>query len=140
LWAAVLGGFATIFSAAVLVWPPKASGLGRGEDQPTPRPRIPGWARDRPAEVSAMVKALASQPSRLSGFSMLLYGAGGAGKTTLTLLVRDDRRIRRRFKRVYVVQVGRSAHDAAAIAAKVNEVVGLVGGVPRHAAPELAGQ
>ena len=61
------------------------------------------------------------------GITTGLYGAGGFGKTTLARMVCADRRVRRRFGGgVYLVTVGRDVRGAAAVAAKVNDVIKLV--------------
>ena len=69
-------------------------------------------------------------------------GAGGFGKTTLAQMVCADRRVRRRFGgRVYLVTVGRDVRGAAAVAAKVNDVIKLVAGEDAtFTDPELAGR
>ena len=76
------------------------------------------------------------------GITTGLYGAGGFGKTTLAQMVCADRRVRRRFGgRVYLVTVGRDVRGAAAIAAKVNDVIKLVAGEDAtFTDPQLAGQ
>ena len=56
-----------------------------------------------------------------------LHGAGGFGKTTLAQMVCADRRIRKRFPGgVFSVTVGRDTRGAAAVAAKVNDVIKLL--------------
>src|SRR6266567_4410530 len=64
------------------------------------------------------------------GITTGLYGAGGFGKTTLAKMACADRRVKQRFgKFVYpVVTLGRDVRSAAAIAAKVNDVIKLVAG------------
>lgn len=76
------------------------------------------------------------------GLTTGLYGAGGFGKTTLAHMVCADRRVRRRFRgRIYLVTVSRDLRGAAAIAAKVNDVIQLIGGEEvAFADPQLAGQ
>jgi NB-ARC domain len=91
---------------------------------------MPDGVVDRPAELSSIVKALAAARSGTVGITTGLYGAGGFGKTTLAQMVCADRRVRRRFGgRVHLVTVGRDVRGAAAIAAKVNDVIKLVAGV-----------
>ncbi|HEV3293785.1 MAG TPA: NB-ARC domain-containing protein, partial [Streptosporangiaceae bacterium] len=76
------------------------------------------------------------------GITTGLYGAGGFGKTTLAQMVCADRRVRQWFGgRVYLVTVGRDVRGAAAIAAKVNDVIKLVFDVDAvFADPQLAGR
>jgi hypothetical protein len=71
-----------------------------------------------------------------------LQGAGGFGKTTLAVMACADRRVRRRFAgRVLLVTVGRDVRGRAAIAAKVNDVIKLVGGGDAaFTDPDLAGR
>ena len=82
------------------------------------------------------------RPAATVGITTGLYGAGGFGKTTLALMVCADRRVRRRFAgRVYLVTVGRDVRGAAAISAKVNDVIKLVAGEDAtFTDPELAGR
>ena len=79
---------------------------------------------------------------RTVGITTGLYGAGGFGKTTLAQMVCADRRVRRRFGgRVYLVTVGRDVRGAAAVAAKVNDVIKLVAGEDAtFTDPQLAGR
>ena len=107
-----------------------------------PELEVPDWVVGRPAELSAVVRALAGGRARTVGITTGLYGAGGFGKTTLARMVCADRRVRRRFGgRVYLVTVGRDVRGAAAVAAKVNDVIRLVTGEEAaFADPQLAGQ
>ena len=103
---------------------------------------MPDWVVDRPAELSAVVIALVARQARTVGITTGLYGAGGFGKTTLARMVCADRRVRRQFRgRVYLVTIGRDTRGAAAIAAKVNDVIRLVAGEEAaFADPQLAGR
>jgi hypothetical protein len=103
--------------------------------------KVPDGVVNRPAELSVIVKALAAGRAGTVGITTGLYGAGGFGKTTIAQRVCADRHVRRRFGgRVYLVTVGRDARGAAAIAAKVNDVIKLVAGEDAtFTDPQLAG-
>ena len=107
-----------------------------------PELEVPDWVVDRPAELAAVVRALVDAGAGTVGITTGLYGAGGFGKTTLARMVCADRRVRRRFGgRVYLVTVGRDVRGAAAVAAKVNDVIKLVTGEDAaFTDPQLAGQ
>jgi len=126
LWAAPLGALAGIVAAAAAVW----AVVPRPVKVPLPPElQVPGWVVGRPAELAAVVKALTAGRARTVGITTGLYGAGGFGKTTLAQMVCADRRVRRRFRgRVYLVTVGRDVRGAEAIAARVNDVIGLITG------------
>ena len=101
--------------------------------------KAPGWAVARPTELTAVVQALVGgDPAMTVG----LYGAGGFGKTTLALLVCADRQVRQYFEGgVYLVTVGRDLRGAAAVAAKVNDVIKLVTSEDAtFTDPQIAGQ
>jgi hypothetical protein len=125
LWAGILAALAAVIATALAV-----SALPRPLSVPLPPElQVPEWVVDRPAELVAVVKALIGAPAGTVGITTGLYGAGGFGKTTLAQMVCADRRVRRRFGgRVYLVTVGRDVRGAAAVAAKVNDVIKLVAG------------
>jgi WD40 repeat protein len=107
-----------------------------------PEFQVPGWVVDRPAELTAVVRALGDRRAATVGITTGLFGAGGFGKTTLALMVCADPRVRRSFRgRVYLVTVGRDVRGAADIALKVNDVIKLVAGEDASFTdPQLAGQ
>ena len=107
-----------------------------------PELAVPGWVVGRPVELQAAVQALAGTRGGTVGITTGLYGAGGFGKTTLARMVCADRRVRRRFRgRVYMVTVGRDVRGAAAVAAKVNDVIKLIAGEEAtFTDPQLAGR
>ncbi len=129
VWAGIFGGVASIVAVIPRPWSrPRAI-----TDDATP----PDWAVSRLAEVTAIAKAVLRRPGR--GVT-LLSGAPGTGKTTLTRLVRADRRIQRRFRqRVYRITVGRAVAGDEAIAKKVNEAIRMIGGEPRFTEAKHAG-
>src|ERR1019366_354564 len=138
LWAAILAALAAVVAVVVAVWalpkPPQAL--------LPPELEVPDWVVDRPAEMAAVVKALVGGGAGTVGIRTGLYGAGGFGKTTLAQMVCADRRVRRRFAgRVHLVTVGRDVRGAAAVAAKINDVIKLVSGEDAtFTDPHLAGQ
>jgi len=96
----------------------------------------------RPAELDAVVDAVTAPKVGTAGITTGLHGAGGFGKTTLAKMVCADQRVRERFGNfVYpVVTVGRDVRGAAAVAAKVNDVIKLVTGEnATFTDPQLAG-
>ena len=121
-----MGALAGIVATAAAVWavvprPVKVS--------LPPELQVPDWVVGRPAELTAVVKALTGGRARTVGITTGLYGAGGFGKTVLAQMACADRRVRRRFRgRVYLVTVGRDVQGAEAIAARVNDVIKLVTG------------
>jgi hypothetical protein len=125
-WAAPLAALAGIGAVWAAVW-----GLLPRPSKGTLPPQldVPEWVVRRPAELAAIVKPLAEGRAGTVGITTGLYGAGGFGKTTLAQLVCADRRVRRRFGgRIYLVTVGRDVRGAAAVAAKVNDVIKIVTG------------
>ena len=134
-----MAALAGVVAAAAAVW-----GLvPRPSKVPLPPElEVPDWVVGRPAELAAVVKALVGGQAGTVGITTGLYGAGGFGKTTLAQMVCADRRVRRRFGgRVYLVTVGRDVRGAAAVAAKVNDVIRLVAGEDAtFTDPQLAGQ
>jgi hypothetical protein len=140
-WAVPLGTLAGIVAAAAAVW---AVVPRRSKVLLPPELEVPEWVVERPGEMAAVVTALVGGRAGTVGITTGLYGAGGFGKTTLAQMVCADRRVRRRFGgRVYLVTVGRDVRGTAAVAAKVNDVIKLVGGEDGTATftdPELAGQ
>ena len=138
-WAGPLAALAGIVAAAAAVW----ALVARPSKVPLPPElEVPDWVVDRPAELAAVVTALVGGQAGTVGITTGLYGAGGFGKTTLAQMVCADRRVRRRFGgRVYLVTVGRDVRGAAAVAAKVNDVIKLVTGEDAtFTDPQLAGQ
>ena len=139
VWAAVVAAVAGVIAAAAALWVavPQPSKLSL-----PPKPEIPGWVVDRPKELTAVVAALVAGEAGTVGITTTLYGAGGFGKTILAHMVCADRHVRRHFGgRVHIVTVGRDVRGAAAIAAKVNEVIKLI--FDKDATftdPQLAGQ
>ena len=125
-WAGPLAALAGIVAAAAAVWGP----MPRPSKVPVPPElEVPDWVVGRPAELAAVVQALVGGRAGTVGITTGLYGAGGFGKTTLAQMVCADRRVRRRFRgRVHLVTVGRDVRGAAAVAAKVNDVIKLVAG------------
>ena len=138
LWAAVLGLPAGAVATATGVW---TLVIQRSKVLAPPELEVPEWVVDRPAEAEQVVTALLRGRGGTVGITTGLYGAGGFGKTTLALMVCADRRVRRRFRGgVYLVTVGRDLRGAAAVAAKVNDVIKLVAGEEAtFTDPELAG-
>ena len=138
-WAGPLAAMAAIVAAVAAVWGPVA----RPVKVPVPPELdVPDWVVGRPTELAAIVKALVDGQAATVGITTGLYGAGGFGKTTLARMVCADRRVRRRFAgRVYLVTVGRDVRGAAAISARVNDVIKLVAGEDAtFTDPELAGR
>src|SRR6185437_2187639 len=123
LWAGVVGGLAGVLGAAAAWWVV----LPRPSAVMPPEMRLEDWVVGRPAELAAVVRALAGDVAGTVGITTGLYGAGGFGKTTLARMVCADRRVRRRFGgRVYPVTMGRDVRGPAAVAARVNDVIRLV--------------
>jgi hypothetical protein len=124
LWAGVVAALAGVVAAAAAVWVlvPRPSRVPL-----PPELKVPDWVVGRPAELAAIVRALAGGRTGAVGtvgITTGLYGAGGFGKTTLAQMVCADRRVRQWFGgRVYLVTVGRDVRGAAAVAAKVNDVI-----------------
>ena len=139
LWAAVLGLPVGAVATAAGIW---ALVVQRSRVVVPPELEVPEWVVDRPTEAEQAVTALLHGRSGTVGITTGLYGAGGFGKTTLALMVCADRRVRRRFVGgVYLVTVGRDLRGAAAVAAKVNDVIKLVAGEEAtFTDPELAGR
>ena len=138
LWAAPVAAVAGVVAAAAAVW----AVAPRSRKVPLPPElEVPDWVIDRPAELAAVVRSLAGRAGTV-GITTGLYGAGGFGKTTLAQIACADRRVRRRFGgRVFLVTVGRDLRGAAAISAKVNDVIKLVAGEDAtFTDPELAGR
>jgi len=139
LWAGVLATLAGVV-AAVAAIPPLLARASRV--LVPPELEVPGWVVDRPAEAGQVVSALLGAGGGLVGITTGLYGAGGFGKSTLARVVCADGRVRRRFGGgVFLVTVGRDVRGAAAVAAKVNDVIKLVAGEEAtFTDPELAGR
>jgi hypothetical protein len=105
LWAAPIGALAGIVAAVAAVWvlAPRPS-----KELLPSELRAPDGAINRPAELSAIVRALVGGRARTVGITTGLFGAGGFGKTTLAQMICADRHVRRRFGgRIYLVTVGR---------------------------------
>ena len=139
LWATVLGLPAGVVAAGAGVW---ALVVRPSRVLPPPELEVPEWVVDRPAEVAEVVAALLGGRHGMVGITTGLHGAGGFGKTILARMVCADRQVRRRFSGgVYLVTIGRDVRGAAAVAAKVNDVIRLVGGEDAgFTNPELAGR
>ena len=139
LWAGVVGALAGVVAAAAALWVlvPRPSRVPL-----PPELEVPGWVVGRPAELGTVVGALVGGQAGMVGITTGLYGAGGFGKTTLARMVCADRRVRRWFGgRVYLVTVGRDVRGAAAVAAKVNDVIRRVAGeAVAFTDPQQAGQ
>ena len=137
LWAGVVGGLAGVLGTAAAWWVV----LPRPSAVMPPEMWLEDWVVGRPAELAAVVRALAGDVAGTVGITTGLYGAGGFGKTTLARMVCADRRVRRRFGgRVYLVTMGRDVRGPAAVAARVNDVIRLVFDVDAaFADPQLAG-
>jgi WD40 repeat protein len=138
LWATVLGLPAGVVAAGAAVW---ALVLQRPKVLAPTELKVPEWVVERPAEVEEVAAALVGGRDRTVGITTGLQGAGGFGKTTLARMVCADRRVQRAFKGyTYPVTVGRDVRDAAALVAKVNEVIKLVAGEDAtFTDPQLAG-
>ncbi len=139
LWAAIVAALAGVVAAGAAVW------VSMPQLSKVPLPpelEVPKWVVDRPDELAAVVNALVGGKAGTVGITTGLYGAGGFGKTTLAQMVCGDRRVRQRFGgRVYAVTVGRDVRGAAAIAAKVNDLIKLVSGENvTFTDPQLAGR
>ena len=137
-WAGLVAALAGVVAAAAAIWMlvPRPSKVLL-----PPELEVPDWVVDRPAELSAVVRALVGGRAGTVGITTGLYGAGGFGKTMLARMVCADRRVRRRFGgRVYLVTVGRDVRGTAAVAAKVNDVIKLISGeTATFTDPQLAG-
>ena len=146
-WASPLGALAGLVAAVAAVMVlvprrPKVVSPAESEVVMPPEPEVPEWVVDRPDELAAVVSALVDADSEIVGITTQLYGAGGFGKTVLARMACADRRVWQWFGgRVHRVPVGRDVRGAAAIAAKVNDVIKLVTGQDASFAdPQLAGQ
>jgi WD40 repeat protein len=137
-WAGVLAAVAGVVAAVAVVWPLLA---GPSRVLPLAGLEIPGWVVDRPAEAGQVITALMAGGRRPVGITTGLHGAGGFGKTTLARVVCADRRVRHRFRGgIFLVTVGRDVRGAAAVAAKVSDVIKAVAGEgATFTDPDLAG-
>ena len=140
-WVLIFGAVAGILATATSV----SLLLARSARAPSRSPselELPAWVVSRPAELAAVVKALAGVRARAAGSPVVLSGAAGFGKTTLAQMACAHRRVRRRFRgRVYMVTVGRDLGGQVPVAAKVNDVIRLVAGeVATFTDPEAAGR
>ena len=145
-WAGPLAALAAIVAAVAGVWPlvsrrPEVTVPPEPEVAMPPRVQVPEWVVDRPTELAAVVSALVDAAGGMVGITTGLFGAGGFGKTTLARMVCADPLVRQRFSgRVYFVTVGRDVRSAAAIAAKINDVIKLMTGENvTFTSPEQAG-
>src|SRR5690242_15348190 len=140
VWAGPLAAVAGIVAAVAALMGPVSPPVKAPVPVP-PELEVPGWVVGRPTELAAVVQAVTLSRAGTVGVTTGLYGAGGFGKTMLARMVCADRRVRRRFAgRVYLVTVGRDVRGAAAIAAKVNDVIKLVTGEDAtFTDPQLAG-
>jgi WD40 repeat protein len=102
---------------------------------------LPEWVIDRPQEAGQVVSALLGRGGKTVAITTGLHGAGGFGKTTLAQIVCADHRVRQRFRGgVYPITIGRDIRGAAAMAAKVNDVIKLISGEEAtFTDPEIAG-
>lgn len=139
IWAGPLAALAAIVAAVAAVWGPVARPM---EVLVPPELEVPGWVVGRPTELTAVVQAVTSGRAGTVGITTGLLGAGGFGKTMLARMVCADGRVRSWFGgRVYLVTVGRDVRGAAAVAAKVNDVIKLVTGEDAtFTDPQLAGE
>lgn len=138
-WAGFVAALAAVVAAVAALWPLAARAPVARRVSP---PELPDWVVDRPGEVSQVVKALlAAGRGTTAGTTTGLHGARGFGKTTLARMACADRRVQRRFGgHVYWVTVGRGV-QAEALAAKINDVIRLVGGEEAtYTDSEAAGQ
>ena len=147
VWAGPLAALAGIVAAVAAVWvlvPPRPGPVLPPEPPAVlpPEAELPEWVVDRPAELAAVVSALVDTGAEMVGITTGLYGAGGFGKTVLARMAGTDRRVWQRFGgRVHLVTLGQDVREAAAIAAKVNDVIKLVSGeAASFTDPQLAGQ
>jgi NB-ARC domain len=136
-WAGIVAAAAGVVAAMAAVW----AVVPRTVPPPPPL-GVPDGVIGRPVELAAVVQALlAGGGAQTVGITTGLYGAGGFGKTTLAQMACADPQVRRRFGgRIYMVTVGRDIRGAAAVAAKVNDVIKLVTGEDAtFTDPRLAG-
>ena len=139
LWAGILAAVAAVVAAGAAVWP-LVTALSKA--LPPPELQVPDWVIERPTELAQVVEALIGDRNGTVGITTALQGAGGFGKTTLAKMVCMDRQVRTHFGgRIYLVTMGRDVRTAAAVAAKVNDMIKLVAGEEANFTdPELAGQ
>jgi hypothetical protein len=130
---------AAVVAAGAAIWPLISA---QSKALPPPELQVPDWVIDRPTEIAQVVTALIDGRGRIVGITTALEGVGGFGKTTLAKMVCMHRRVRRHFRgRIYLITVGRDVRTAAALAAKVNDVIKLVAGEEANFTdPELAGK
>src|SRR5712691_5183203 len=127
VWAAVAGLPTAVAAAVAAVW----ALAPRPKTAMPPELTVEDWVIDRPAELGRIVTALTGKQGSgpVVAVTTALTGAGGFGKTTLAKLACADPRVRRHFGgQVYLVTIGRDLRGTAAIAAKVNDVIRLLGG------------
>ena len=114
------------------------------KDPPVPPvPVVPAWVVDREQarQVALAVREHSSRGAAV-GITTGIHGAGGFGKTTVALLVRTDRLVRREFRgRIYQISIGRDVRGRAAIAAKVAEATRFItGDTSAFEDPVMAGE
>src|ERR1035437_4684861 len=138
LWASVLSLVTTLAAVAVAILPlisrpPRL--------QVPPELALPEWVIDRPQEAGQVVSALLNRNGKTVAITTGLHGAGGFGKTTLARIVCADHRVQRRIRGgIYPITIGRDIRGAAAMAAKVNDVIKLLSGEEASFTdPEIAG-
>src|SRR5712691_282246 len=130
VWATVAGLPTAVVAAVAAVW---ALAVGPKAVVP-PELTVEDWVIGRPAELGHIVSALtrkrdSGKAGKVIAVTTALTGAGGFGKTTLAKLACADSRVRRHFRgQVYLVTVSRDVRSTAAVAAKVNDVIKLLGG------------
>ena len=139
LWASVLSLVTGVAALVVPIWPTL---LRSSAARFVPAELdLPEWVVERPREAGQAVSALLGRRGKTVAITTGLHGAGGFGKTTLAQIVCADRRVRNRFPGgIFPITIGRDTRGAAAMAAKVNDVIKLVsGGEATFTDPELAG-
>ena len=126
VWAGIVAALAGVVAAWAAVWvavPPPSSKMSLPRHLEVPKGTV-----DRPIETVTVVNALVGKWAGTVGITIGLYGEGGFGKTTLAQMVCADRRVKRRFGgRMYLVSMGRDVRGATTVAAKVNDLIMLVG-------------
>jgi hypothetical protein len=76
LRAAVVGALAGVLAAAGALW----AVARKGSAGLPPELRVPDWTIDRPAELSAVVRALVGSQAGMVGITTGLYGRAASGR------------------------------------------------------------